>query len=183
MRTVAFVSFLFAAISCGSAAQAATGPVITYATILNGALVVKGTAAASQTVTLDQTHTVTSTASGNFAFSIAGYSPDDCVVLVAVGTGRATAGVDNCRRGIDRTGTISLSGILNGRCTQVTFNIAGAKVGDAALVTTGAAIQNGILLYAQRVASAGHVEVNACNFSGTTMTAISSFPIRVMTFR
>ena len=56
-------------------------------------------------------------------------------------------------------------------------------VGDVPIVTTRAAIQNGILLYAQRVASAGHVEVDACNFSGTTMTAISNFPVRVVTFR
>ena len=39
------------------------------------------------------------------------------------------------------------------------------------------------MLYGQRVSSAGHVEVDACNFSGTTMTAISNFPVRVVTFR
>jgi hypothetical protein len=80
-------------------------------------------------------------------------------------------------------GAISLSGIPNGRCTQVIFNIGGAEVGDSTIVSTRAAIQNGIVLYANRVASEGHVEVNACNFSGTTMTAISGFPIRVITFR
>lgn len=80
-------------------------------------------------------------------------------------------------------GSISLSGIPNGRCNQVTFNIGGAEVGDSVIVSTRAAIQGGIVLYANRVASDGHVEVNACNFSGTTMTAISGFPIRVVTFR
>ncbi|HEY2637706.1 MAG TPA: hypothetical protein VGI54_09980 [Solirubrobacteraceae bacterium] len=80
-------------------------------------------------------------------------------------------------------GSVSLSGIANGRCTQVTFNVGGAAVGDSAIVSTRAAIQNGILMYANRVASAGHVEVNACNFSGTAMTAISAFPVRVITFR
>jgi hypothetical protein len=79
--------------------------------------------------------------------------------------------------------SVSLSGIANGRCTQVTFNVGGAQVGDTPLVTTRAAIQNGIVMYANRVASAGHVEVNACNFSGTTMTAISGFPVRVVTLR
>jgi hypothetical protein len=78
---------------------------------------------------------------------------------------------------------VSLSGIPNGRCDQVTFNVSGAQVGDTPLVTTRAAIQNGILMYGQRVASAGHVEVNACNFSGTTMTAISGFPVRVVALR
>jgi len=80
-------------------------------------------------------------------------------------------------------GSVSLSGIPNGRCTQVTFNVGSAVVGDTAIGSTGAAIQNGILMYANRVASAGHVEVNACNFSGTTMTAISAFPVRIVTFR
>jgi len=84
--------------------------------------------------------------------------------------------------GVEVSGTISLSGIPNGRCTQVIFNIEGAQVGQAALVTTEAAIQNGIVLYAQRVATTDHVEVNACNFSGGAMTPISGFPIKLFTF-
>lgn len=79
--------------------------------------------------------------------------------------------------------SISLSGIPNGRCNQVTFSIGGAEVGDSPIVTTRAAIQNGIVLYPNRVASAGHVEVNACNFTGTSMTAISNFPVRVIMLR
>jgi hypothetical protein len=81
------------------------------------------------------------------------------------------------------SGHVNLSGIANGRCTQVDFGVSGAQPGDVALVSTGAAIQNGILIYAQRVKSAGTVEVDACNFSGTSMTAISDFPVRVVTFR
>jgi hypothetical protein len=85
--------------------------------------------------------------------------------------------------GAAANGTISLGGIPNGRCTQVTFSVSGAQVGDSPIVTTRAAIQNGIVLYPNRVASAGHVEVNACNFTGTSMTPISNFPIRVITLR
>jgi hypothetical protein len=85
--------------------------------------------------------------------------------------------------GAATNGAVSLSGIPNGRCTQVTFNVGGAQVGDSPIVTTRAAIQNGIMLYPNRVASAGHVEVNACNFTGTSMTAISSFPVRIVTLR
>lgn len=85
--------------------------------------------------------------------------------------------------GVNITGAISLSGIPNGRCTQVTFNIGGALVGDTPVVTTRAAIQNGIILYGMRVATAGHVEVSACNFSGVAMNPISNFPVRVITFR
>src|SRR4051794_9662662 len=83
--------------------------------------------------------------------------------------------------GAEVNGAISLSNIPNGRCNQVTFNVSGAVVGQSVLVSTRAAIQNGIVLYPNRVASAGHVEVNACNFSGGAMTAISGFPIRVVT--
>src|SRR3954452_24612999 len=85
--------------------------------------------------------------------------------------------------GAATNGSVSLSGIANVRCTQGTVNVGPAAVGDTAIVSTRAAIQNGILMYANRVASAGHVEVNACNFSGTTMTAISGFPVRIITFR
>jgi hypothetical protein len=85
--------------------------------------------------------------------------------------------------GTASNGSISLSGIPNGRCTQVTLNVGGAQVGDSPIVTTRAAIQNGMVLYPNRVASAGHVEVNACNFTGTSMTPISNFPIRVITLR
>src|SRR3954470_10250149 len=79
--------------------------------------------------------------------------------------------------GAASNGSISLSGIPNGRCTQVTFNVGNALVGDTPIVTTRAALQNGVLLYPNRVATTGHVEVNACNFTGTTMTAISGFPV------
>ena len=85
--------------------------------------------------------------------------------------------------GAATNGAISLSGIPNGRCTQVTFNVGAAQVGDSPIVTTRAAIQNGIVLYPNRVASTGHVEVNACNFTGTSMTPISSFPVRIITLR
>jgi hypothetical protein len=85
-------------------------------------------------------------------------------------------------QGADVTGHVSLSGIPNGRCNQVSFGVSGAQVGQVALVATGAAIQDGIVMYANRVSSPGHVEVNACNFSGGAMTAISNFPVRVITF-
>ncbi|HEY2769889.1 MAG TPA: hypothetical protein VGI87_04950 [Solirubrobacteraceae bacterium] len=85
--------------------------------------------------------------------------------------------------GAATNGAISLSGIPNGRCSQVTFSVGSAQVGDSPIITTRAAIQDGILLYPNRVASAGHVEVNACNFTGSSMTAISNFPVRIITLR
>jgi hypothetical protein len=84
--------------------------------------------------------------------------------------------------GADVSGHVDLSGVANGRCTQVTLNVSGAKTGETAIVSTQAAIQNGILFYAQQVPSDGHVMANICNFTGTTMTAISNLPVRVVTF-
>ena len=84
--------------------------------------------------------------------------------------------------GADVHGSVSLSGVPDGRCTQFTLSTTGAKVGQSALITTGAPIQNGIVLYAQRVSSQNHVEAVACNLSGTTMTPISGLPVRVVTF-
>src|SRR4051812_7362507 len=107
MRAIFVTSFLIA-FFYGSVAQAAT-LVINSATMSSGALIVKGTGAPNQTVTVDQTHTGSSNASGAFVLNIAGYSPPDCVILVAIGTARATGAVDNCRRGVDVAGHISLS--------------------------------------------------------------------------
>ena len=38
------------------------------------------------------------------------------------------------------------------------------------------------VIYGQRVPSDGHVTFSACNFSGTTQTAIVDLPVRVITF-
>lgn len=85
--------------------------------------------------------------------------------------------------GIASDGTISLSGIANGRCTQFTLSIGGAQVGDSAIITTRDTIQDGIVLSADRVPSAGHLIMNACNFSGGAMDPISNLGIRIVTFR
>jgi len=69
-----------------------------------------------------------------------------------------------------------------GRCIQSILNVAGTQVGQVALIATNGNLQNGILLYAKRVASAGHLTIDLCNFSGTTMDAITSLPVRVVTF-
>ena len=84
--------------------------------------------------------------------------------------------------GADVNGSVSLSAVPNGRCSQVVMSIGGAKTGEVAVVAVKAAIQNGIVFLAARVPSDGHVTANICNFSGTTMTPITDLPVRVMTF-
>lgn len=168
-----------------TAAQA--GPLtVTDAKIAAGRLQVSGkTPTANQSITLDGQFTIESDALHNYSFSVV-YFPADCIVHLDSGGKQNDAVIANCAtlaRGVRVNGAISLSGIPNGRCSQVTFNVGGAKVGDSAIVSTRAAVQNGIVLYPNRVATDGHVEVNACNFSGTSMTPISGFPIKVVTFQ
>jgi hypothetical protein len=85
-------------------------------------------------------------------------------------------------RGADITGAVSLSGIANGRCSRVELSVSGARAGETALFAPDGAVQNGVVFVASRVPSDGHVTVNVCNLTGTTMTPISDLPVRVMTF-
>jgi hypothetical protein len=60
--------------------------------------------------------------------------------------------------------------------------VGGAQVGEVPVIATGGALQNGIVLYAQRVESAGHIEADICNFSGAAMDPINDLAVRVITF-
>ena len=185
MRLVTFILFALC-LTVGSRTTFAAGLIVTDAKIAAGSLRVSGKSPlANQTVELDGKFSVQSDASRNFAFAVP-YVPSDCVVQITAGASSKKAAIANCAvgqpRGVSVNGAISLTGIPNGRCSQVTFSVAGAEVGDSVIVSTGAAIQNGMLLYPNRVSSAGHVEVNACNFTGGAMTPISNFPVKVMTF-
>ena len=81
-----------------------------------------------------------------------------------------------------KTGSVSLTGVANGRCTQVTLSVAGTKLKEFPMITPLAPIQNGIVLRGQRVSSIGHVVMDVCNFSGTSMATISNLPVRVITY-
>ncbi|HYH63038.1 MAG TPA: hypothetical protein VD766_14315, partial [Solirubrobacterales bacterium] len=72
--------------------------------------------------------------------------------------------------------------VPNGRCESFSIGVGGAKAGEAVVVTAKAALPAGILLYGARVPSDGTVTLIVCNLSGGTMPALSSFPIRVITF-
>ncbi len=72
--------------------------------------------------------------------------------------------------------------VPNGRCRQLDASVGGATAGEAVIFSVKAALQDGILIYGQRVPSNGHVTFSVCNFSGTTQAAISDIPVRVITF-
>jgi hypothetical protein len=72
--------------------------------------------------------------------------------------------------------------VPNGRCRQLDAAVGGAKAGEAVVFSIQAALQDGVVLYGQRVSSDGHVMFDVCNFSGTTQAAISDLPVRIITF-
>jgi hypothetical protein len=90
--------------SCGVAEAA--GITVTDAKVQSGRLIVTGaTPGASQPVKLDNRFTVTSSASGAFAFSIASYLPSDCIVDLVSGTATGVGVVANCAaRGLSPRG-------------------------------------------------------------------------------
>jgi hypothetical protein len=72
--------------------------------------------------------------------------------------------------------------VPNGRCRQLDASVGGATAGEAVVFSTKAALQDGVIIYGQRVPSNGHVTFSVCNFSGTTQAAISDMPVRLITF-
>jgi hypothetical protein len=72
--------------------------------------------------------------------------------------------------------------VPNGRCKQLEANISGAKAGEAVVFSVQAPLQEGVVVYGQRVPSDDHVMFDVCNFSGATQTEIVDLPVRVITF-
>ena len=72
--------------------------------------------------------------------------------------------------------------VPNGRCRQLEASVGGATAGEAVVFSIKAPLQDGVLIYGQRVPSNGHVMYSVCNFSGTTQAAISNLPVRLITF-
>jgi hypothetical protein len=72
--------------------------------------------------------------------------------------------------------------VPNGRCRQLDANVGGATAGEAVLFSIKSPLQDGVVIYGQRVPSAGHVMFDVCNFSGATQAQIDDIPVRVITF-
>ncbi len=82
--------------------------------------------------------------------------------------------------GTDRSGSISVGAISNGRCITITGNVSGADPGDIAMTTVNGTIPSGMTIHAQR-ALTDQVLIKACNLTGATSAAITSLPVRVLT--
>jgi hypothetical protein len=101
---------------------------------------------------------------------------------LARGGPKAPRGAD--LKGADLSGGASIPTgyVPNGRCRQLDASVGDAKAGEAVLLSVQAALQDGVMIYGQRVPSDGHVTFDVCNFSGTTQAAISDLPVHVLTF-
>jgi hypothetical protein len=86
--------------------------------------------------------------------------------------------------GGDSNGSISLSagGIPNGGCADLAVGVPGADVGQAVVFSLRGAVAAGMLFYGVRVPTAGQVTLKVCNFTGASSPAVSSLPVRILTF-
>jgi len=87
-------------------------------------------------------------------------------------------------RGTDANGSISLGtgAVAVGRCNFYAIGVPGAAVGEVVIISARGTLAAGVLLYGVGVPSADTVTMAACNFTGGTFPALSSFPIRTVTF-
>ena len=86
--------------------------------------------------------------------------------------------------GTDASGAISLGAgaVANGRCNFYDISVPGAIADQTVIISARASLPTGQILYGVEVPSNDHVIMAACNFSGGTWDALSSFPIRTVTF-
>jgi hypothetical protein len=84
--------------------------------------------------------------------------------------------------GANVTGHISFSAIAPNSCGNLTLSVSGATVGDAGIISTSGTLPSGMTLNFIGVTSAGHATGRACNHTGSTSTAVSDLPVRVVTF-
>jgi hypothetical protein len=103
---------------------------------------------------------------------------DGSKVLAGSLTTADLAGADVNGGGI----TVPTAYVPSGRCRQLDASVGGAKAGEAVIFNVKAALQDGVVIYGQRVPSDGHVTFDVCNFSGTTQAGIADLPVRVITF-
>jgi hypothetical protein len=85
--------------------------------------------------------------------------------------------------GTNNSGTISLSAgaVADGHCRDFSISIGGAKAGAGLIVSAKSALSSGILIYGVGVQSDGVGVMKVCNFTGGTMSALTSFPIHMVT--
>jgi hypothetical protein len=86
--------------------------------------------------------------------------------------------------GVDANGAISLGdgAVANGRCSFFDISVPGAIADQVVIISARDSLPSGQILYGVEVPSNDTVVMAACNFSGGTWDALTSFPIRTVTF-
>jgi hypothetical protein len=72
--------------------------------------------------------------------------------------------------------------VAAGACRDFVLTTTGTKVNEAVLISVKGPLDQGILFYGVRVAVADQTIMKFCNFTGASSPAITSLPIRVVTF-
>jgi hypothetical protein len=87
-------------------------------------------------------------------------------------------------KGADKNGSVSFSAgaVANGRCRDFDVSVSGASTNEAVIFSLKGPAPEGMIFYGVRVKSAGVVVLAVCNFTGGTSPAITSLPVRVVTF-
>jgi trimeric autotransporter adhesin len=87
-------------------------------------------------------------------------------------------------KGVDIAGTVNFSAgaVAAGACRDFVLTTTGTKVNEAVLISVKGPLDQGILFYGVRVAVADQTIMKFCNFTGASSPAITSLPIRVVTF-
>ena len=86
--------------------------------------------------------------------------------------------------GIDILGSVSIPAgyVPVGQCRSLDISIGGAIADQAIVLSARATLPEGQLLYGAEVPTDGHGTMVACNLSGSSWDALSSFPVRIVTF-
>ena len=76
----------------------------------------------------------------------------------------------------------SAGAVANGRCRDFSVTTSGSAVGDAVLMSLRGAVADGIVFSGVRVAVNNQSIIKMCNFTGGASPAITSLPVRLVTF-
>jgi hypothetical protein len=87
-------------------------------------------------------------------------------------------------KGADVSGSVSFSAgaVANGRCRDFSVTTSGSAVGDVVLMSLRGAVADGIVFSGVRVAVNNQSIIKMCNFTGGASPAITSLPVRLVTF-
>ena len=87
--------------------------------------------------------------------------------------------------GANLSGAINITAntIANGRCKDYTISVGGSKAGDAIVISTKGALDQGVMIYGVRVATDNTGVMKICNLTGGDLPAITNLQLHIVTFR